>query len=130
MDQLSPELFWDTDPTALDPERHASHCIIRIVERGTRQEVRAAWSYYGEDRVRGILLKAPALSGVSVRKNTVTGKTDGPSSSSWPPTSSTSLFLFFLQCIFRGSSKLENCQATSPSRSTTLGEFLHKLLKG
>lgn len=66
MDQLSQDLFWDTDPTTLDPERHASYCIIRIVERGTRQEVRAAWSYYGEDRVREVLLKAPALSAQTI----------------------------------------------------------------
>lgn len=59
---LSSHLFWDVDRGTLDPERHADFLICRIVERGSSRDVRLAWRYYGEDRVREALLGASALS--------------------------------------------------------------------
>lgn len=60
--QLSPHLFWDVETAALDAERHAGFLICRVMERGDSQDVRLAWRYYGEERVREALLQAPALS--------------------------------------------------------------------
>lgn len=60
--QFSQPLLWDVDPDSIDPETHAHFLIVRVMERGTRQEVRAAWSYYGATRIRGALLNAPSLS--------------------------------------------------------------------
>ena len=60
--QLSSHLFWDVDRLALNSEDHASFLICRIMERGSSEDVRLAWRYYGEDRVRDVLLQAPALS--------------------------------------------------------------------
>lgn len=60
--QLSSHLFWDVDRASLDPEQHANFLICRIMERGSSEEVRLAWSYYGEDCVRDALLQSTALS--------------------------------------------------------------------
>lgn len=62
MQQLSAPLLWDVDRADVDPEAHAAFLIVRIMERGNRQEVDAAWSYYGASRIREALLAAPALS--------------------------------------------------------------------
>ena len=45
LDQLSPPLLWDVDRGSIDPEAHVNFLIIRVMERGTRQEVRITWSY-------------------------------------------------------------------------------------
>ena len=58
---LPARLFWDVDPTRLDSERDAVYIIARIMDRGTRPEVNLAWSYYGDDRIKKILLRAPCL---------------------------------------------------------------------
>lgn len=62
LSQLSPQLFWDVDPDAVDPEAHADFLIVRVMERGTHENVRAAWSYYGASKIQAALLAAPALS--------------------------------------------------------------------
>ncbi len=62
MARLSNALFWDVERGSVDPEAHADFLIIRIVERGTREDVSAAWAYYGESRIKGSLLTAPSLS--------------------------------------------------------------------
>lgn len=61
VNQLPEHLFWDVDPTQLDPEGHARFLIVRVVERGSRQDVRRVWGYYGERRIREALLSAPSL---------------------------------------------------------------------
>ncbi|MGB0257971.1 MAG: DUF6922 domain-containing protein [Coraliomargarita sp.] len=61
LDQLSDHLFWDVDRLLVDPDNNAGFLLPRIVERGTRADVRAAWSYYGEDQAKAVLLIAPSL---------------------------------------------------------------------
>lgn len=61
IDQLSPHLFWDVNRSAMDPQENAAFLICRIMERGTRADVRAAWTYYGKTRVREALTEAPSL---------------------------------------------------------------------
>jgi hypothetical protein len=61
LDQLSEHLFWDVAPESIDADRNAAFLICRIMERGSSEDVRAAWSYYGEARVRDALVKAPSL---------------------------------------------------------------------
>ncbi len=58
---LSPHLFWDVDRDSVDPELHRQFIIPRIMDRGTRNDVREAWTYYGETRVREALLNAASL---------------------------------------------------------------------
>ena len=62
LDQLSAPLFWDVDHKSVDPEANASFLIIRVMERGTSQEVRSTWAYYGAARIKETLLAAPSLS--------------------------------------------------------------------
>ncbi|HKK18112.1 MAG TPA: hypothetical protein VJ952_05465 [Opitutales bacterium] len=62
LQELSEHLFWDVDRDSVDVEAHARFLITRIMERGTREDVRAAWSFYGPDRVREELTQAPSLS--------------------------------------------------------------------
>jgi len=62
LDQLSLSLFWDVDRQNIDPEANASFLIIRVMERGNRQEVRTTWAHYGAERIKKVLLEAPSLS--------------------------------------------------------------------
>lgn len=59
--QLRPELFWDTDTHQLNSERHAQLIIERVAERGTLEEMRAIWTYYGADRIAAALQASRAL---------------------------------------------------------------------
>ena len=59
--QLSAPLFWDVDPEQVDPETHWRFIIPRIMDRGTLRDVKAAWNYYGEERVQQALVKATSL---------------------------------------------------------------------
>ena len=61
LSQLSPQLFWDVDPDSIDPEAHADFLIVRVMERGTLDDVRATWYYYGADRIKAALIVAPAF---------------------------------------------------------------------
>jgi len=59
--QLSAPLFWEVDPEQVDPEAHWRFVIPRIMDRGTLRYVKAAWNYYGEERIQQALLKAASL---------------------------------------------------------------------
>lgn len=59
--QLSDHLFWDVNRETVDPEAHRQFIVSRIMDRGTLADVKAAWSYYGEDAIREVLLNAASL---------------------------------------------------------------------
>lgn len=61
LEQLSGHLFWDVDPGAIRPGDHDAYLIARIMDRGTRADVRLAWSYFGPEAVREALIQAPSL---------------------------------------------------------------------
>jgi hypothetical protein len=56
------ELFWDTDPATLDPERHATWILGRILERGTLAQWKAAVAHYGRARLVELLPRMRSLS--------------------------------------------------------------------
>jgi hypothetical protein len=58
---LRPSLFWDVDLSKLDMVQHAAFIIVRVMERGRREEVRYIWTYYGEEIIRKHLLEARSL---------------------------------------------------------------------
>lgn len=58
---LRPSLFWDTNFNKLDMERHAAFIIVRVMERGTREEVQFVWQYYGAAIIKKHLLEAKFL---------------------------------------------------------------------
>ena len=59
---LRASLFWDVDFGKLDLDEHKVFVIVRVMERGTREEVRKVWSYYGDEAIKKHLLKARSLS--------------------------------------------------------------------
>ena len=61
LDQLSDHLFWDVARSSVDPDANERFLVSRIMDRGTSGDVRLAWTYYGESRVREALLAAPSL---------------------------------------------------------------------
>lgn len=48
---LSPTLFWDTNPETIDWETHARYVIERVLTRGTTQEWREIVRFYGLERI-------------------------------------------------------------------------------
>lgn len=58
---LRPSLFWDVDPGKLNMVQHASFIIVRVMERGRREDVRYIWNYYGEEIIKKHLLEARSL---------------------------------------------------------------------
>lgn len=56
-----PSLFWDVNPAKLDMDQHAAFIIVRVMERGTQQEVRSVWDHYGEAIIKKHLLEARFL---------------------------------------------------------------------
>jgi hypothetical protein len=61
VDQLSFFLFWDVDPSGINPEAHRQFIIPRVMERGTLADVKAVWDYYGGEAVKSALLDSAAL---------------------------------------------------------------------
>lgn len=61
-DKLRPELFWDVDFRSLDVDKHTAFVIVRVMERGNREEVRIVWNYFGEETIKKCLLSARSLS--------------------------------------------------------------------
>ena len=57
--QLPPHLFWDVD--AIDEQQHRNFIIVRVMERGDRDDAYRVWNHYGPELVKVALLKAPAL---------------------------------------------------------------------
>lgn len=53
--KLRKGLFWDTDITKLDFDKHAVAIIRRVFERGNSEEKRYINDYYGDKRVTEVL---------------------------------------------------------------------------
>jgi hypothetical protein len=60
-DGLRPSLFWDVDFNQLDVDAFPAFVTIRVMEHGTREEVRAVWNYFGREKVKRYLLEARSL---------------------------------------------------------------------
>jgi hypothetical protein len=54
-------LFWDTDPKSLDPEKHSSYIIPRVMDYGSLEDVRLISNYYGDETIKRVLLEASYL---------------------------------------------------------------------
>ncbi len=48
-------LFWDVDPKAIDPKKHAVYVIERILDFGDDAEVRWMWNYYEHALIRKVV---------------------------------------------------------------------------
>ena len=48
-------LFWDTDIRLIDPDKHRNAIITRVLMRGTEDEKKLIWQYYGDEQVKKVL---------------------------------------------------------------------------
>ncbi|MBX3417049.1 MAG: hypothetical protein KF851_05550 [Pirellulaceae bacterium] len=53
---IDPKLFWDTDATKVDPERHASYVIERVVTRGQWEDWKNLVAFYGKERIKQVVI--------------------------------------------------------------------------
>jgi hypothetical protein len=51
---LSDHLFWDVDRATIDPDRHASWLVKRVLEQGRWRDWQALVSHYGKPRLEEI----------------------------------------------------------------------------
>lgn len=65
--QLSVFLFWDVDPSAINPEAHQQFIIPRVMDRGTLNDVKTVWDYFGEETVKQVLLNTASLGKKTIR---------------------------------------------------------------
>ncbi len=56
---ISKRAFWDVDFDQLDFENNAQAIIIRVLERGTYNDMISIMKYYGEERLISELTSAP-----------------------------------------------------------------------
>ena len=68
-------LFWDTDLNQLDLEKHEFFILKRVFERGTMDDVKFVFRYYGLDRISDFVLAKPRMGavGYSFAENLVLG---------------------------------------------------------
>lgn len=52
--QFRQSLFWDTDPTTIDPDRHATYIIERIMDFGFDEEVRWMFRRYTNTQIKQV----------------------------------------------------------------------------
>lgn len=55
------ELFWDVNPKKIDPKKHATYIIERILDFGNTREVRWMKKYYTAQRIKKVLSKSRVI---------------------------------------------------------------------
>lgn len=59
---LNKRIFWDVNYDTLNYDEKASFVIQRVFERGDVDDVRACRRYYGDEKIRDVLISAKWLS--------------------------------------------------------------------
>ncbi len=59
--KFNQRIFWDVDTKTLDYEQHAAFIIARVFERGDVEDIRQCRRFYGDEKVREVLLNAKYL---------------------------------------------------------------------
>jgi len=54
-------LFWDVDPKTIDPKKHASYIIERILDFGFDPEVRWLTRFYSKKKIKDVLRRSRVL---------------------------------------------------------------------
>ncbi len=54
-------LFWDVDPKTIDPKKHATYIIERILDFGNDKEVRWMWEKYPRTKIRSVVDRSRVL---------------------------------------------------------------------
>lgn len=55
------ELFWDVDPKKIDPKKHATYIIERILDFGRTDEVKWMRRYYTPRRISKVVKKSRVI---------------------------------------------------------------------
>ncbi len=55
------ELFWDTKPEWLDPQKHAQYIIERVLDFGNDREVRWLRQFYSPALIKRVVAKSRSL---------------------------------------------------------------------
>lgn len=59
---ISNKAFWDVDFDSIDWHKYAGHVIVKVFESGTISDIAGVVKFYGKEKVREALIKAPFLS--------------------------------------------------------------------
>ena len=54
-------LFWDVDPTTIDPEKHARYIIERVLDFGNDREARWLYSAYPHALIREVVERSRSV---------------------------------------------------------------------
>jgi hypothetical protein len=54
---LSPALFWDTNPENINPDKNAPYIVERVITLGNLKEFKAILEYYGKTRLKDIIVR-------------------------------------------------------------------------
>jgi hypothetical protein len=57
LSELSKSLFWDVELSSLDPAKHATYIIERVLTRGSWEEFKKIIAYYGKEKVAAVATK-------------------------------------------------------------------------
>ena len=58
---LRPHLFWDVDFNTLNEEKNIRLIIERVLNRGTIDEFKQILSYYGEEKIKSVVVNIGSL---------------------------------------------------------------------
>lgn len=59
--KISKSLFWDINFSTLDFNTQKKYIVPRIMDRGTKKDVKLIWNYYGQTTIKEILLNTRFL---------------------------------------------------------------------
>jgi hypothetical protein len=60
--KFRPELFWDVDPSTIDPQKHAKYIIERVLDFGHDSEVKWMWNFYPKNLISKTLNNSRVIS--------------------------------------------------------------------
>ena len=58
--RLRAGLFWDSDPETIDWQKNSYAVIIRVFERGNKEEIKEITRFYGKNQVTRVLKETPS----------------------------------------------------------------------
>jgi hypothetical protein len=58
----NPRIFWDVDHEKMDTELRANFIIERVFDRGDVQDIRNCRGFYGDEKIKEVLVNAKFLS--------------------------------------------------------------------
>lgn len=64
--EFSEGLFWDVDSSKFDYDKHAGQIIPRVFMRGTMDDLSKIFEYYGEERIKNVLIQTRYLDKITL----------------------------------------------------------------